>query len=142
MIQFPLMTASSTELCEQILKLLDRLRLVYADFAERHGLTKVQLIALFTISETEDEMAMSRFAQCLHCDASNVTGIVDRLAAQGLLIRSESARDRRVKTLALTPRGKQLIADLKEVLPQRLGCDNLNRLEQRHMHALLVKMID
>ena len=34
---------------------------------------------------------------------------VDRLVAKGLVSRVESAEDRRVRTVALTPRGKELI---------------------------------
>jgi MarR family 2-MHQ and catechol resistance regulon transcriptional repressor len=34
---------------------------------------------------------------------------VDRLVVKGLVTRVESAEDRRVRTVALTPRGKQLI---------------------------------
>jgi DNA-binding MarR family transcriptional regulator len=49
---------------------------------------------------------MSALAQALMCDNSNVTGIVDRLEALGLVERRPAEHDRRVKTVALTERGK------------------------------------
>ena len=53
---------------------------------------------------------MSSLAGMLFCDASNVTGIVDRLEARGLIERRPAAQDRRVKLLALTPAGEQVRA--------------------------------
>ena len=41
----------------------------------------------------------------LHCDNSNVTGIVDRLEARGLVARQPHEHDRRVKHVVLTPLG-------------------------------------
>src|ERR1700709_2175506 len=48
---------------------------------------------------------MGQLAETLACDASNVTGLVDRLESRGLVRRSPSAEDRRVKVLDLTPTG-------------------------------------
>ena len=48
---------------------------------------------------------MGQLAETLACDASNVTGLVDRLESRGLVRRRPSAADRRVKVLDLTPTG-------------------------------------
>ena len=50
-------------------------------------------------------LPMSRLADTLSCDASNVTGLVDRLESRGLVRRQPSSHDRRVKVLQLTPTG-------------------------------------
>lgn len=52
--------------------------------------------------------SMRELADSLICDASNVTGIVDRLEERGLIERRAVAHDRRVKLLALTPAGEDL----------------------------------
>ena len=61
---------------------------------------------------------MSALACGLSCDASNVTGIVDRLEARGLVERRSDDRDRRVKKLALTEDGirvrRQVLTRLHE----------------------------
>jgi MarR family transcriptional regulator, organic hydroperoxide resistance regulator len=49
---------------------------------------------------------LSEMADALHCDNSNVTGIVDRLEAAGLAERRPSERDRRVKAVVLTEKGE------------------------------------
>jgi DNA-binding MarR family transcriptional regulator len=51
---------------------------------------------------------MSVLAGYLACDASNVTGLVDRLEGRGLVERRNAEHDRRVKLLALTEAGVEL----------------------------------
>jgi len=58
--------------------------------------------------EPERPLPMGRLAETLSCDASNVTGLVDRLEARGLVQRRPSSGDRRVKELQLTPAGSRL----------------------------------
>jgi DNA-binding MarR family transcriptional regulator len=59
-------------------------------------------------------LPMGRLAQTLACDASNVTGLVDRLESRGLVRRHTSPEDRRVKVLELTAKGTRLRAQLME----------------------------
>jgi DNA-binding MarR family transcriptional regulator len=51
---------------------------------------------------------MSVLADALICDASNVTGIVDKLESRGLIVRQSAENDRRIKMLAITPKGREL----------------------------------
>ena len=53
-------------------------------------------------------VAMSALADSLVCDASNVTGIVDKLEARGLIARQGADHDRRVKQLVVTRAGQVL----------------------------------
>jgi DNA-binding MarR family transcriptional regulator len=70
------------------------------------GLSPQQSMAISTLKPGEP-MPMSALADALHCDNSNVTGIVDRLEAAGLAERRASERDRRVKAVALTGKGER-----------------------------------
>lgn len=67
-------------------------------------LSTTQAQALMLL-DPEDPRPMSDMAATLHCDRSNVTGIVDRLEARGLVERRPGAHDRRVKVLSLTEAG-------------------------------------
>ena len=69
------------------------------------GLSFQQAMALGHL-EADEPLPMSALAGALQCDNSNVTGIVDRLEAAGLAERRPAERDRRVKTVALTPHGE------------------------------------
>jgi MarR family transcriptional regulator, organic hydroperoxide resistance regulator len=51
---------------------------------------------------------MSTLADALLCDASNVTGIVDKLESRGFIERQSAEHDRRIKHLAVTERGRKL----------------------------------
>src|SRR6266581_2889606 len=73
------------------------------------GLSPIQCHVLHLI-EPGRPLPMSRLADTLSCDASNVTGLVDRLESRGLVRRRPSPHDRRVKVLVLTPTGSRLRA--------------------------------
>jgi DNA-binding MarR family transcriptional regulator len=53
-------------------------------------------------------LSMNELASVLACDSSNVTGLVDRLEARGLVTREPSSEDRRVKHVVLTPAGRRM----------------------------------
>lgn len=67
--------------------------------------TQVHVLRLL---EPGTAMPMGRLAGSLGCDASNITGVVDRLEARGLVQRQAAERDRRVKVLVVTERGLDL----------------------------------
>jgi MarR family transcriptional regulator, organic hydroperoxide resistance regulator len=71
------------------------------------GLTFSQAHAL-RLLDPQRPLPMSALAERLFCDASNVTGIADRLEARGLVERRSAEGDRRVKALTLTPDGVEL----------------------------------
>ena len=75
--------------------------------AQELGLSPMQLHALRLI-EPDVEVPMNSLAGKLFCDASNVTGIVDRLEARGLIERRPAEHDRRVKLLVLTAAGDRV----------------------------------
>jgi DNA-binding MarR family transcriptional regulator len=71
------------------------------------GLSFAQAHALRMLDANEP-MPMSALAERLYCDASNVTGIVDRLEGRGLVERRAYEGDRRVKALTLTRAGAEV----------------------------------
>ncbi len=72
--------------------------------AGEFGLTPPQLFALRAL-DPDDPVPMRELAARLHCDSSNVTGLVDGLEAQGLVERRGAEHDRRVRMLVVTERG-------------------------------------
>src|SRR3974390_2559378 len=73
-----------------------------AELAAAFGLTTSQLAALWHLDEA---VSQRELAGCLHFDASNVTDIVDRLEARGLVGRTLDLHDRRARRVGVTPRG-------------------------------------
>ena len=70
-------------------------------------LTPAQGHALRTLDPAQP-VPMSTLADALFCDASNVTGIVDKLESRGLIARQGADHDRRVKQLIVTEKGRKL----------------------------------
>jgi MarR family transcriptional regulator, organic hydroperoxide resistance regulator len=85
--------------------------------------------------EPDRPIPMGELAETLACDASNVTGLVDRLESRGLVRRRPSAGDRRVKVLVLTPTGSRLRTLLLDRM--RTPPSALERLSLREQHALV-----
>ena len=77
------------------------------------GLSPVQCHVL-RLLEPDRPLPMRALAEGLCCDASNVTGLVDRLESRGLVRRRASEDDRRVKVLELTPKGVRVRAAFLE----------------------------
>jgi DNA-binding MarR family transcriptional regulator len=75
------------------------------------GISPQQSMALATLQPGE-AMPMSALAEAMHCDNSNITGIVDRLEVAGLAERRPSERDRRVKAVALTEKGESMRVEI------------------------------
>lgn len=65
-------------------------------------------VHVLRVLEPGTDVPMGRLACALGCDASNITGVVDRLEARGLVERRAADRDRRVKVLVVTARGLEL----------------------------------
>lgn len=79
------------------------------------GLAPTQAHAL-TMLDPERSMTMRQLADALECDPSTVTGVADRLEAQGFIERQVLPGDRRVRALALTAPGMERRARLVERL--------------------------
>ena len=75
------------------------------------GIHPQQAMAIGSLRPGEP-MPMSALAEALHCDNSNITGIVDRLEAAGLAERRPHERDRRVKAVVLTAKGERMQIEL------------------------------
>ena len=98
---------------------------------------------LLHLIEPGRPIPMGQLAETLACDASNVTGLVDRLESRGLVRRCPSAADRRVKVLDLTPKGSRLRAlflDRMTAPPANLG--RLSVREQRTLVRILARLLE
>ena len=138
------MKSSKSQACEAW-KLLIRLfftqRADLPTVAAEFDLSPAQCHLLHLI-EPAQPIPMGRIAEALACDASNVTGLVDRLESRGLVRRQPSAEDRRVKVLELTPAGARLRATVLERMtepPESL--DRLSTDEQRALVKILQRLL-
>ncbi len=81
------------------------------------GLSLAKLAALNRLTDAGDSLPLGQLADRLACVKSNVTQLVDRLEADGLVTRAPDPGDRRSRLAVLTPAGKE--AQARGVLVQR-----------------------
>ncbi|POX53774.1 MarR family transcriptional regulator [Streptomyces sp. Ru71] len=116
----------------------------YADYEEaagEHALTGAQARLLSLLSL--EPLPMRKLAQKLKCEPSNVTGIVDRLEARGLVERRPDPADRRVKLAAATDEGRRVARDLRDGLRfAREPLAGLSDAERESLRDLLRRMLD
>jgi MarR family transcriptional regulator, organic hydroperoxide resistance regulator len=127
---------------EEILRQLDQLHRHLVDYGESRigglGLTMPQAELLRGLGSP---LPMNQIAGRMHCDASNVTGIVDRLEGRGLVERRVRADDRRVKEIALTPEGRRLKRQVDGVLRGTPGFGALHAEDQATLRGLLARVL-
>jgi len=111
--------------------------------AEHHDLAMIQLYTLMLIEE-DRPLSMNEISCMLHCDASYVTGIIDKLLAAGYVVRNEKPEDRRVKMIELTKKGAACQQQaLKEVTELELpGFKTLHSDQMDMLRELLTTIID
>jgi DNA-binding MarR family transcriptional regulator len=91
--------------------------------------------------EAERAMPMRELSARLHANPSNVTVIVGRLEARGLLSR-ELGADRRVKGVRLTPQGVELQAKLEaRLLADHPAVHGLSDKDQGELLRLLRRVL-
>src|SRR5258707_13933670 len=100
--------AKSTNPEEIVRLLMDVSRTLSSHYDAKLAELHLTLPQAMLLKQLGDALPMNEAAGKLHCDPSNVTGIVDRLEALGLLARQHPTTHRRVKHLALTPAGRRL----------------------------------
>ena len=113
------------------------------EIAEAHGLTLMQSQTLIMLKANEP-LPMRMLSDTFMCDASNVTGLADRLEARGLIKRQDHPTDRRIKLIALTTEGIELrdkiMAETVAAEAKRLN-PVLSVAEREALHAMLVKIL-
>jgi DNA-binding MarR family transcriptional regulator len=121
-------------------RIVDRFTESYEAAAASQGLTTVQAKVLAALREP---LPMHRIAEKLKSERSNVTGIIDRLEARGLVERRPDERDRRIKNIVATPAGAVLARNFRRSLG--FAAEPLAALapeERVRLRELLRRMVD
>ena len=87
---------------------------------------------------------MNELSEIMGCDASNITGLVDRLESHELIERSSSDKDRRIKHIRLTDIGikfrQHLVDGLKK--SELLDLSKLSESEEVELNRLVYKILN
>ena len=106
------------------------------------GLSLPKLAALHHLSQAGDSLPLGQLAERLACVKSNVTQLVDRLEADGLVTRAADPSDRRSRLAVLTETGRAAYVKGTQIRQQaeREIFGALTRDEAESLHTLLAKL--
>src|SRR5678815_4336796 len=101
------------------------------------GLSLAKLAALHQLTAAGESLPLGQLADRLACVKSNVTQLVDRLEAEGLVTRSPDPEDKRSRLAIITDAGRQIHHDgatiqrqVEEELFSTLSVDDSLRLSE------------
>jgi DNA-binding MarR family transcriptional regulator len=99
---------------------------------------------LLTALDRQDGQTLAQLSRGLLVTAGNLTGLVDRAARDGVVVRKSDARDRRVSRVYLTRKGRAMIA---QAIPRHTRAVQktfapLTPAEQDELRRLLGKLRD
>lgn len=89
----------------RFLRLETRIRIAVSNRLKAVGLSVAQCDVLTTLTEREG-LSQQDLAERLYVTKGNISGLIDRLAAAGLVERRTIASDRRSHAIFLTPAGR------------------------------------
>jgi DNA-binding MarR family transcriptional regulator len=96
------------------IRLLRAARTIEVELRERlrkeFAVTLPQFDVMAALARKENGMSMTELSRMLMVSNGNVTGIIDRLAAEKLVLRQAPANDRRSYIVRLTPKGAMQFA--------------------------------
>lgn len=131
----------------KLLGLIDRtvilIEQVFDKFYKKFKLSKTQFSALYRIYVAGDEgITLSTLGDQMFVTRANITTLVDRMVARGLIKRIVNESDRRSIKAVITSQGREI---LQEVIPnnQVFSSEILNCLtskEKERFHEFLLKI--
>lgn len=128
---------------ETMLYLYAESRRVTKAEARARGLTGPQVSALKILEATGD-LSLSELSDRMSAKNSTITGIVDRMERDGLVVRDRSSADRRVVLIRATDKGRELARSVKvgamELLTGALGA--LSEEDRKELRRIVLTLAE
>jgi DNA-binding MarR family transcriptional regulator len=129
------------QVLETIIYLYTESRRITKELARRADLTGPQLTVVKILEQIGD-LSLSELSERIRAQNSTVTGIIDRMEREGLVVRERSKEDRRVVYIRLTAKGRKLAEEIPvepmEIFRNALEC--LSASETRELLKILGKV--
>jgi len=106
------------------------------------GLSLAKLAALNVLAEAGESLPLGQLADRLACVKSNITQLVDRLEADGLVARQSAPTDRRTRLAVMTAAGRKAWKQGVSIQAEgeRELFKKLSRAEAKQLAALMSKV--
>lgn len=123
------------QVIEAIIYLSTESRRITKELARRADLTGPQLTVMKLLEQVGD-LSLSELSDRIRAQNSTVTGIIDRMEREGLVVRERSKEDRRVVHIRLTPKGQALAREIP-IEPIEIFKGALETLSAQEMRDLV-----
>jgi DNA-binding MarR family transcriptional regulator len=110
-------------------------RRVREQLRESFAITLPRFDLMAQLDRSPNGLKMSDISRRLMVTGGNVTGLVDQLVGEGLVVRRDSTEDRRVYEVRLTAKGKRQF-DMMSAAHERVVVDLLSGLPRKEREAL------
>ena len=123
-------------------RILRVLRVAAVETQANAGISAAQAFVLNQLAHV-DVLSVNELAARTLTDRSSVASVVDRLVAQGLAARSQSAADRRRAAIRITAEGRRVIARMPAPPTERLlsALDDLSDTDVERLAELLTHLV-
>jgi DNA-binding MarR family transcriptional regulator len=145
--RFPQLDMSAIETCVTLLHLGHDLMGANDSHLARHGLSMgrfIVLIRLFSVEEAETGRGLTPadLAESSSVSRATMTGLLDTLERDGLISRQDHPEDRRMYTVHLTPRARELLEGMLPDHYRRIArlMAPLSEAERTTLRELLAKV--
>lgn len=130
-----------SSISQKLIMLMLRAKRYMFAASEPWQLTPVQAMLLVSFKPGLAK-TMNELSNMMCCDASNTTGLIDRLEAGKYIERAADPKDRRVKKIQLTPRGIKCRQFIIEALNKSEAVDlaKLSEDEIKALHSIMDKL--
>ena len=137
----PELKSDVDQVLEAIIYLYTESRRITKELAKRADLTGPQLTVVKLLEQVGD-LSLSELSDKIRAQNSTVTGIIDRMEREGLVLRERSKEDRRVVHIGLTAKGSALAKEIP-VEPMEIfkgALESLSGQEMRDLMRIMTKV--
>jgi MarR family transcriptional regulator, lower aerobic nicotinate degradation pathway regulator len=133
------MTSDLDELRDALVQISFALMATLTEVAAEHDLSLTQLRMLGILRDREPTMA--DLAAFTGLERSTISGLIDRAAQRGLVVRTADPRDGRSVRVSLTKQARDLVPEVTASIGDRIKplTTRLSGIEQKRLVALLSK---
>lgn len=131
-----------SEIMQSFRRIFKSIQQYSEEVLKEFGVTGPQLWLLKRICQ-EEGLSVGELSQAVYLHISTVSGILDRLEEKGFVVRKKKGSDRRVITIHLTDRGREIVASSPEPSQGKLlyGLQKLSHQEVLELYESLQKIV-
>ncbi|PTL84595.1 MarR family winged helix-turn-helix transcriptional regulator [Vitiosangium sp. GDMCC 1.1324] len=140
--RYPDSDGSAVETCLHLLHVAGEVEAAYEAHFARHGLSRARFIVLMQLQREEEGLRPAELAERTGVTRPTMTGLLDGLEKEGLILRRAHAEDGRMSLVRLSAKGRQR---LEGTLPDHYRrtaalMRGLSSEEREQLEALLTKV--